>query len=385
MLHIRKIVPLLLGSALLSGALISCASDNTPKPQPMPKISNEVTLNKGWTQSSMQGGLAGSFVPVVFDGTIFTADADGNIFKIDPSDGSIIKSYSIYGEGNFNSGIAVSGSSMFVTTDKGVLLAIDKGTGKVSWKAQLPTIALEAPQVARDVVVVKTNDAEVLAYNANDGTPLWVYQKPIPPLTLRAVNTFTIVAGEVIAVGLPGGKLALLNLFSGTTIWENYVAVPTGATDLDKMTDIAMRPIIGNDRVMCVATYNGKIACVDAMSSNIMWQKPFSSSQGVAVDEQNLYAVSQDGVVYAFDKHSGTQVWFNDTMKYRHLGMPAILGNGVLSVDDDGNVHMFNRNDGHEMARVSSSLVGGISVPIVRDDGVYFQATNGNLVQIKNY
>lgn len=384
MLQIKRFVPLLLG-LLLSNALISCASDNRPKPQPMPKITNEVTLKKGWTQSSMQSSLAGSFAPVLFDGTIFTADSEGDVFKIDPSDGSIIKDYSIYGEGNISSGVGVSGSNMFVTTDKGTLLAIDKGTGKIAWKAQLPTLSLEAPQVARDIVVVKTNDAEVLAYNANDGTPLWVYQKPIPPLTLRAINTFTIIGGEVVAVGLPGGKLALLNLFSGTPIWENYIAIPAGATDLDKMTDIAMRPEIGKDRIMCVATYNGKIACVDAMSSNVMWQKPFSSSQGVALDEQNLYAVSQDGVVYAFDKVSGTQVWFNDTMKYRHLSMPAILGNGVLSVDDEGNVHMFNRNDGHEMARISSSLVGGVSVPLVRDDGVFFQSANGNLVQIKNY
>lgn len=383
-MSLNKLVRRLCEVSILAVLLCSCASDNTPKPQPMPKITNEVTLKKGWTQSSPRQVIAGSFAPTSFGGAIFVADQDGGIYKLDPSDGSVIKEYSVFGEGPLSSGVGVSGSNMFVTTQKGMLLAIDKSTGQIVWKAQLPTVSLEAPQAARDIVVVRTNDAEVLAYNANDGKPLWVYQKPIPPLTLRAVNTFNVISGEVVAVGLPGGKLALLNIFSGTPIWENYVAVPTGSTDLDKMTDIAMRPEI-NDKTICVATYNGKIACIDALSSNILWQKSFSSSQGVTIDEQNVYAVSQDGAVYAFDKSSGTQIWFNDTMKYRKLSAPALLGNGVISIDEDGNVHLFNRNDGHEMARVSSSLSGGVSDPLIGDNGVFFQSSNGNVVQIKNY
>lgn len=364
--------------------LVGCATDNTAKPQPMSKLKNETTLKKGWVQNSLTASNAGSFAPNFVDGAIYVADADGDILKLDPSDGSVIKQYTVRGEGRLSSGIGVSGSSLFVTTENGFLVAIDKYTGKPSWRTQLPTISLETPQVARDIVVVRTNDAELLAYTAADGKPLWVYQKPIPPLTLRAVNTFAIIANEVVAVGMPGGKMSLINLLSGTAIWENYIAVPNGSTDLDKVTDIAMRPVI-NDKLMCVATYNGKIACLDPFSSNIIWQKPFSSSQGLTIDEQNVYAVSQDGVVYAFDKSNGAQIWFNDTMKYRSLSMPALLANGVLVVDSDGYVHMFNRNDGHEMARVSSSLNGGVSVPIPQDNSVFYQAANGNVMQIKNY
>lgn len=379
----KKIARLSIG-ALLSVALISCATDNSPKPQPMTQITNEVALKKGWSQTSLSNLVAGSFAPTVFDSAIYAADMDGDILKLDPSDGSTIKSYSVNNEGSLSSAVGVSSSNLFVTTTKGFLVALDKNTGKTAWRIQLPTVSIEAPQVGRDIVVVRTNDAQVLAYSANDGKPLWVYQKPIPPLTLRSVHSFSIIANEVVAVGLPGGKLVLLNLFSGMPLWENYIAVPTGATDLDKITDIDVKPVI-SDKTLCAATYNGKIACIDAMSSNVLWQKPFSTSQGLAVDQQNVYAVSQDGVVYAFDKSSGTQIWFNNTMQYRKLGPPAILGNGVVVVDEDGYVHMFNRNDGHEMARVSSSLVGGVSDPVVLDNGVFYLAANGNIIQIKNY
>ena len=372
----------ILASSLIATGLISCAADNSPKPQPMPEIKNEVTLKQGWVQSRLNNSDAGSFAPTIYDNAIFTADFDGNIYKVDPSDGSMITQFSI--DKKLSSGVGVSSSNIFVTTKDALLIAVDKGNGNIKWQAPLPTISLEAPQATNNIVVVRTNDAQVLAFDSSTGTPLWVYRKPIPPLTLRVQNSFFVIGNEVVAAGLPGGKLALINLVSGSPIWENYVAIPEGATDLDKLTDIGMRPVLDN-KTLYVATYNGKLSCVDALSSNVIWQKKFSTTYGVVVDEQNVYAVSQDGVVYAFDKATGAQVWQNTTLQYRKLSTPALEGNGVLVVDNDGYVHMFNRNDGHEMARVDTNLLYGVSQPITRDTGVIYQSANGYLVQIKNY
>lgn len=369
-------------SSLLATGLISCASDNAPVPQPMPKIKSYDVIRQGWLQRNLDDSPAGSFTPAGFDNAVFTADSSGTIYKIDPTDGSIINSF--YLREPLSSGIGVSGGLIFVTTLDAHLLAVDKGNGKIKWKMRLPTLSLEAPQVGADLVIVRTNDAEVLAYNVNDGTPVWVYQKPSPPLTLRVTNTFQVIGNEVIAIGMPGGKLALVNLKTGVPIWENYVAIPEGATDLDKITDIGMRPVL-DDKRLYVATYNGKIACIDAISSNILWEKKFSTSVGLTFDQQNIYAVSQDGVVYAFDKATGAQVWKNTSMQYRNLGMPAILGNGIIVVDNDGYIHFFNRNDGQETARLSSNMSGGISNPLVRDNGVIVQSANGMLELIKNY
>ena len=72
-------------------------------------------------------------------------------------------------------------------------------------------------------------------------------------------------------------------------------------------------------------------------------------------------------------------------MQYRNLSAPAILGVGVLIVDNDGYVHLFNRNDGQETARISTNLYDGVSLPLVRDNGVVFQSANGILELIKNY
>ena len=368
---LKKIFSILASSIIATG-LVSCSTDNSPKPQPMPKIFTMAVLNQGWTQTAPMPSAAGSFVPTItVDSAIWTADSGGYIYKIDPSDGSLITKF--YIRHDLSSGVGVAGSLVFVTTMDGNLLAIDKGNGKVRWQASLPTVSLEAPQAAGDIVLVRTNDAELLAFNVSDGSPVWIYQKQIPPLTLRVNNSFQIIGNEVVAVGLPGGKLALLNLRTGAPI-----------TDLDKITDIGMRPLIDN-KTLYVGTYNGKLAGLDAVSSSILWQKKFSTAYGLAVDEQNLYAISQDGIVYAFDKVTGAQVWQNDTLQYRNLSTPAILGNGVIVVDNDGYEHMFNRNNGQEIARVNTLLEGGVSYPLVRDNGIIYQSANGYIVQIKNY
>lgn len=364
---------------ILAFFICACSSSNEPKPKPVPEIEHVENIAVVWDDNDLQSSMAGSFVPVVDNHTIFTADGSGEIFRIDQTDGTIINSF--YYKRKFSSGTAVTSNSIFVTTMDGYLLSIDKVHGKINWQAQLPTIAVEAPQVGGDIIVVRTNDAGVLAYNADSGSLLWVYQKPSPPLTLRVYNTFQVLGRDVVLIGQPGGRLALLNLNTGVPIWENYVAIPEGATDLDKLTDVSVRPVI-NDKQICVATFNGKLACLDAISSNIIWGKKFSTSYGVLIDEQNTYSVSQDGVVSAYDKNTGAVVWANNDLQYRNLGIPVFLNNNILVIDSEGYINLFNRNDGKLVARVHSNLRGGISYPWSDGKRVVVQSANGNIAEI---
>ena len=275
----------------------------------------------------------------------------------------------------------MSSDSIFVTTDDGYLLSVSKATGNIKWQAHLPTISIEAPQVGGDVVVVRTNNSELLAYDVHAGTLLWVYQKQNPLLTLRANNTFQVVGRDVILLGQPNGRLALLNLTNGNTIWENYVAIPEGATDLDKLTDIAMRPVI-NDKLICVATFNGKITCLDAVTSNILWSKKFSSNSGVVIDEQHVYSISTNGIVYAFDKNSGAIVWKNDILQYRILSAPVFLDNHILTIDNEGHIILFNNSDGKLVASIASNLRDGVSYPWSDGRKVFAQSANGYIAEI---
>lgn len=376
---VKKIVirNCLVGVCLIG--LIACSGNKEPHAIPVPKIDNMVNTNITWDMDGLSKSLAGSFVPVLDNNAIFTADSQGHVFRLDDTDGTVINKFNL--KRKLSSGVAVSPDSIFVTTTDAHLLSISRVTGEINWQAALPTISIEAPQIGGDIIVVKTNDSQLSAYDVKTGALLWVNQKSSPPLTLRAYNSFQVVGREVVIQGQPGGKLALINLTNGVAMWENYIAIPKGSTDLDKLTDVAMRPSL-KDKSICVATYNGKISCLDAISSNIAWAKNFSSSSGVLIGEQNVYSVNVDGVVYAFDKITGAKVWSNDILQYRNLGVPAFLGNNILLIDNDGHINLFRRTDGRLVARVSSDLKDGTSYPIFDNNKVIIQSGNGHIAKI---
>ena len=365
--------------ACLLFTVVACSSNSDPEPKAIPEISHPETINIRWLLDVLSPSTSGSFVPVIDNGTIFTSDSYGNIFRIDQSDGTIINHF--HSKRKFSSGTAVSSDSIFVTTTDGYLLSIDKVGKKINWQAELPTISVEAPQVSNGIVVIRTNDSEILAYDASNGSLLWLYQKPIPALTLRAYNTFQVIGKDVVIVGQPSGRLALLNLTTGVPIWENYISFPSGATDLDKMNDVSVRPVL-NDNQICAATYNGEIACIDAMSSNKMWSNDFSTSYGVLDDEQNVYSLSEDGILYAYDKNTGAKIWSNNVLQYRSLSVPVFLNNNILLIDKAGEMYLFNRNDGKMVAMKSSSLKDGVAYPWSDGKKVIIQSGNGEIAEI---
>lgn len=374
-LRLLKYLFILLGSYFL----ISCASNSEVQPKKVLEINPHGVLSIMWDKSILSISYPGSFVPIVDNNAIFTADTKGNIFRLDNTDGTIIKKFNI-GD-TLLSGVGVSSDAIFVTNNKAYLLSISKVDGNLKWQAKLPSISIEAPQVVGDTVVVRTNDAQLLAFNINDGKLIWVYQKPSPPLTIRATNTFQVVGKEVVLAGQPGGRLVLINMITGSAIWENFIAIPKGATDLDKLTDIITKPILDNKQIF-VATYNGKIVSLDATTNNIIWSKNFSSSQGLTIDEKNVYAVSQDSIVYCFDKTSGMLIWKNDELQYNNLSTPVIFGNYILTVDIEGFINLFARDNGKLISRAASALKGGISFPIIDGRGVVIQSANGHIAKI---
>lgn len=359
----------------------ACSNNSLPKPKPVPKFKNIEKINLDWSINSLLSGSNGSFIPTLDGGAIFTADKTGLIIRVDQSDGVIIKK--IHLKRKLSSGTVTSSDSIFVTSEDGYLLSINKVSGDINWQVQLPTMSIEAPQISGNIIVIKTNDAELLAYNANNGGLIWVYQNQIPALTLRAYNTFQIVGNDVVVDGQPGGKLALINLNTGIPIWENYIAIPDGATELDKLTDIAMRPVIV-DKEICVSSYNGKLVCLDALSNIVSWSYKYSSASGILIDEQNIYAVSTDGIVNAFDRITGLEIWKNDILQNRILNAPIFYKNNVLVIDNEGFLNLFSCYDGKLISRQSSYLRDGISYPLVNDHQIYIQSGNGYLTKIVN-
>ncbi|MDD5249874.1 MAG: outer membrane protein assembly factor BamB [Rhodocyclaceae bacterium] len=320
-------------------------------------------------------GNAGEFVftPAVVGKTVFAAAKDGSITRIE--DGRQV--WRIAAGQPISGGVGADGKLVVVGTMKGDVLAFDAATGKEIWKAHTSSDILAAPALGNGIVVVRSGDSHIVAYDAADGRRRWVYQRSTPALTLRT-NVGVLLEDRTIFAGFPGGKLVAINAANGSAVWEGTVALPKGATELERVADITSAPAL-NGRQACAAAFQGRVACFDLNSGGPLWTKELSSRAGLDSDDRNVYVSDDNGNVLAFDRDSGSSVWKQDKLALRGLSRPLALGSRVVVADTQGVVHVLRREDGAFAARLTTDGSAIAADPQRIPGGFLVQTRNGAL------
>ncbi len=341
------------------------------RPAELEPISPSATLAVLW-QSGV--GSAGGYVltPAVVGSSVYAAAQDGTVARYDS--GSQV--WRINAGQTVSGGVGADGRLVVVATAKGEVLAFDN-TGKVLWKARVTSEVLAAPQVAEGLVLVRSGDNRIFGLDAADGKRKWVYQRSTPALSLRS-NVGVTVAGKVALAGFPGGKLVAIALNNGAAMWEATVALPKGATELERVSDVTSAPVVAG-REVCAAAYQGRVACFDLASGNHLWSRDMSSAAGIDVDARNIYVTDDKGAVHALDRANGATVWKQDKLFMRQVSRPIALGSHVAVGDFQGVVHLLRRENGAFAARHNTDSSGIAAEPQRIERGFLMQTRNGGL------
>jgi hypothetical protein len=211
-----------------------------------------------------------------------------------------------------------------VGTPKGEVLAFEASAGRETWKARVSSEVLAAPAVADGLAIVRSGDSRIFAFDAADGKRRWVYQRSTPSLSLRS-NVGVLPVGKVTLAGFPGGKLVAIANNNGAAVWEVTVALPKGATELERVADVTSSPAISGSMV-CAAAFQGRAACFDSNTGNTLWSRDMSSSTGLDIDNRYVYVTDDKGAVHALDRNSGASIWKQDKLARRSLSRPLALG-----------------------------------------------------------
>ncbi|GIZ52610.1 outer membrane protein assembly factor BamB [Noviherbaspirillum aridicola] len=357
--------------AVLAGcsSLNPFASKAAPRnpPAPLQEIKPALGVRTVWSATVGNSGNY-QFAPALAGDSVYAAAADGTLTRIDAASGRSI--WRISAGAPLTAGVGSDGTTVAVVADKGVLMAFD-ADGKLRWKVQASSEVLSAPAVGQGLVIVRSADNRVSAYDVSSGTRRWVAQRPTPPLTLRSAPGL-VISGNNVYVGLPGGRLLALALTNGGARWEVAVGDPRGTTELERIADMSGTPVVQGGEV-CAVAYQGRLACFDAASGAARWGKELSSEVGVGVDERHVYAADAAGNVTAFVRGTGSGAWRNNKLSYRRLSAPVPVGKAVAVGDFEGHVHFLSREDGALLARVptdgsqiNAGLAAGNGVMIVQ-------------------
>jgi len=364
------------GLALAACSLFS-HDDGRYDPVPLTEYKPGLSVRTLWKAQVGKGGGIG-FAPAIVEGAIYAAAADGSVGKYDLASGR--PAWRSSAETKLSAGVGSDGTTTAVASPQGEIVAFDD-QGKIKWRAKATSEVDIPPVVGNGVVVVRSGDYRIQAFNADNGERLWSVQRPGPALALRSPSQMVMAEGLVIT-GLPGGKIMAINAGTGNVQWEGIVATPRGASDLERVTDVVGAPQIAG-RLMCAVAYQGRIVCFDVSAGGrAIWAKDFSGASGMTLDGSFAYAPDQNSVMYAFALDGGRNIWKQDALRNRHLSAPAAMGGAVAVGDFEGYVHFLASGDGHLLARLS---VGGgaiVSPLTATRAGVLVQTGDGDLVMI---
>jgi outer membrane protein assembly factor BamB len=350
----RRLIPLLAAAGLLLNgcATVSDAVDSInpftssgPKMAPLKPITPTAEVRTQWSASA---GKAGDYIftPAVVGNAVYVAGRDGAVNKIE--DGKTI--WKINAGQPLSAGVGANGRLVVVATSKGDVLAFAADDGKPVWQAKASSEVLAAPTVGDDGVAVKSGDNRIFLFDSSDGGRKWVYQRSTPTLSIRSAGA-PIFADRFVFVGFPGGKLVALSLQNGAPVWEGAVALPKGATELDRVADIVAPPVV-DGRQICAVAFQGRVACFDMGQGGAMiWSRDISSAAGLALDGRYLFVTDEKGAVHALDRLSGSSLWKQDKLLNRRVSGPAVRRGLVAVADAEGMVHFLSREDGSFAAR----------------------------------
>jgi outer membrane protein assembly factor BamB len=333
-----------------------------------------MAVKSAWTVSV---GSAEDYVfsPAVVGNDVYVAAADGTLMKLNAGNGQV--DWRVKADLPLTAGVGASATAIAVAGKKGVLIVYD-AQGKFRWKAQASSEILTSPVVADGLVIVRSIDNLVAAYDLESGTRKWMVERPLPILTLRIVAGIAIKDQNAI-VASPGGKLVSLAMQNGGARWEATAAEAKGATELERIVDMSGTPALVGSNV-CVATYQGRVGCFDVANGSARWTKNISSEVGVAADERFVFAVSNVGGVYAYELGSGANVWLNDKLGFRQLSTPASFGRAAVVGDKFGFVHFLSREDGALLARMPTDGSKVMTAPVVAGNNLLVQTKLGSVV-----
>jgi len=347
------------------------------RPTELKPINSTLSVKPLWNASLGKPGRY-FFSPALVGPDVVAAGGKGLVERLVLATGAVVWKTDL--DTPLSAGVGSDGNLTAVVTVPGDLIVLDSN-GKTLWRVPTNSEVLSAPVIGQGIVAVRTTDSRVIAYDAETGRRRWVYQRTTQPLVLRT-NPGMAIDGALLFAGFPGGRLAALNVSTGTLRWESSVAVPKGATELERVADVVGTPIVVG-REVCAAAFQGKAGCYDTSNGNTIWSRDLSTSTGIEIDGRFGFVTDDKSIVNALTRTTGGNIWKSDKLAYRRMTAPASVGRAIVVGDYKGFVHWLSREDGSPIARSTTDGSALVIAPKAFSVGsapaVLFQTQGGDL------
>jgi outer membrane protein assembly factor BamB len=329
--------------------------------------------------------------PVVAGNAIFTLDAGAQVTATSTGGATLWTrdlTPAADAEGQATGGgLAVAGNIVYVSVGFGILAALDAATGAVRWQQKLEGTGSGTPSVKGDMVYVTGGDDTGWAVRASDGRVQWqtgattsvsnVLGAPAPALT-DDLAIFAFGSGEVQASFRQGGLER----------WNANVVGRRPGRALSQISDVTSAPVVAGGKVY-VGNQSGRLAALELASGTPIWTARDGAVGPVWPAGDSVFAVTDLNELVRLDAGTGDRIWGvplpnfvkekpkRQSEIFTHHG-PIIAGGRLLLASSDGQLRSFDPRDG-SLIGTTEIPDGATTAPVVAGGTLYLVSRAGEL------
>ena len=351
-------------------ALLAACSSDKPKPTPLETITPQIAGRQVW--SAKIDGAVPSMVGVARDGEFTVAGADGTVLALQADNGREVWRGSA--GARLSAGIGGDGRFAAVVTRDNEVVVLERGA--VKWRARLASRVSTPPLVAGERVFVMGVDRAVNAFDVIDGRLLWTLQRPGEALTLSQPGVVAAFK-DTLLIG-QSHRLTGIDPLRGTVRWEVALGNPRGTNEVERLSDLT-GPALRVGDVVCARSFQSAVGCANAQLATLLWSKNVGGVQAVGGNADLLVGADASDRITAWRTNNGDLAWTTESLRYRGLSGPLVVGRTVIFGDSEGQVHFLDRTDGKTLLRLPTDGSPVVGVPLRTGNTILVVTRSGGL------
>jgi outer membrane protein assembly factor BamB len=333
------------------------------------------------TGSSSRGKLTAS--PIVYDGKVFTLDAEAKVTAFSAANGSQVWRVSMTPKGDrdregFGGGLAADNGRLYVATGFGFVHALDPKTGKQLWDKSLGTPIRTSPTAHGDKVFVTSTEGRFFCLSGADGNEVWNI-RGLPERASLLANVSPAVEGDTVVVPYPTGDVVALRVATGQTAWTESLARARSTSSLASLSDAA-RPVIDGGQVFA-AGHAGRMIASAQKTGERLWTSNVPSIQQPWVAGETVFVVDITGQLVAMSRRDGKVRWTTKLPGAKTWSGPVLAGGKLWLTSSTGKLVAVDAATGK--LGQQQDIGGAIYIaPIVAQGRMYVLTDSARLVAL---
>ena len=245
---------------------------------------------------------------------LFYFDSNGSIIKFD-SNSNIVWKQNHYSKQDKKLQpilfFGKSGEDLFIADSIANYYVINKNTGKLKWKKKHSSSFNSQIKIFENKALVIDMENQLRCFSLETGELMWSVKTQQSLLRSQKKQSL-ILNDNKIFFSNSIGDITAVNISNGKIIWQTPTQsnISFGSTYFLKLSDI-----VSDKDSIFFSNNNTQFFSIDILSGSINWKQDFSSELRPAIIGNYLVTISDNGLLVIMNKNSGQIIRINDLFK----------------------------------------------------------------------